>query len=132
MTHSTTKLELAQAVLEGVGFAFADGFDALHVTKNIPDEVSLIGGGARSEYWRQMLADIVEMPLVYRKGGEVGPALGAARLAVLGTKEGATLSDVCPVPELVQSHTPNPDKQAYYQSKRATYQALYIKLKGLF
>lgn len=132
MTHSTTKLELAQAVLEGVGFAFADGFDALHVTKNIPDEVSLIGGGARSEYWRQMLADIVEMPLVYRKGGEVGPALGAARLAVLGTKEGATLSDICPVPELVQKHIPNADKQAYYQSKRATYQALYKQLKGLF
>lgn len=132
MTHSTTKLELAQAVLEGVGFAFADGFDALHVTKNIPDEVSLIGGGARSEYWRQMLADIVEMPLVYRQGGEVGPALGAARLAVLGTKEGATLSDICPVPELVQKHIPNADKQAYYQSKRATYQALYKQLQGLF
>ncbi|WP_112480171.1 xylulokinase [Vibrio variabilis] len=132
MTHSTTKLELAQAVLEGVGFAFADGFDALHVTKNIPDEVSLIGGGARSEYWRQMLADIVEMPLVYRQGGEVGPALGAARLAVLGTKEGATVSDICPVPKLVQKHIPNADKHAYYQSKRATYQALYKRLQGLF
>lgn len=132
MTHSTTKLELAQAVLEGVGFAFADGFDALHVTKAIPDEVSLIGGGARSAYWRQMLADIVGMPLVYRKGGDVGPALGAARLAILGVEPEASLDDVCPVPELVQRHQPNDDKRIYYKAKRDIYQALYPRLKPLF
>ncbi|CAM4142148.1 xylulokinase [Vibrio agarivorans] len=132
MTHSTTKLELAQAVLEGVGFAFADGFDALHVTKMIPEEVSLIGGGARSEYWRQMLADIVGLPLVYRKGGDVGPALGAARLAQLATQEGADINAICPVPELVQRHEPNAAQADYYKEKRATYQALYPKIKSLF
>ncbi|MFA0439941.1 xylulokinase [Vibrio sp. 10N.286.49.C2] len=132
MTHTTTRLELAQAVLEGVGFAFADGFDALHVTNHVPEEVSLIGGGARSEYWRQMLADIVDMPLVYRKAGDVGPALGAARLAVLGTLEGATLSDICPVPQLVQRHQPNPEMAGLYQRKRQVYQSLYTNLKGLF
>ncbi|MGR5120194.1 xylulokinase [Vibrio astriarenae] len=132
MTHSTTKLELAQAALEGVGFAFADGFDALHVTKMIPEEVSLIGGGARSEYWRQMLADIVGLPLVYRKGGDVGPALGAARLAQLATQEGADINAICPVPELVQRHEPNAAQADYYKEKRAIYQALYPKIKSLF
>ncbi|CAG18898.1 xylulokinase [Photobacterium profundum] len=132
MTHSTTKFELALAVLEGVGFAFADGFDALHVTKNVPDEVSLIGGGARSEYWRQMLADIVGLPLVYRKGGDVGPALGAARLAMLSQSKGAMISDVCPVPEVVQRHEPDKDNQARYQAKRDVFQALYQQLNGLF
>ncbi|MGR5143413.1 xylulokinase [Photobacterium sp. DNB23_23_1] len=132
MTHSTTKLELAQAVMEGVGFAFADGFDALHVTKMIPEEVSLIGGGARSEYWRQMLADIVGLPLVFRKGGDVGPALGAARLAILATESEVDIAQVCPVPELVQRHIPNSEKQRFYRAKRETYQALYTNLKGLF
>ncbi|OED88029.1 xylulokinase [Vibrio crassostreae] len=132
MTHTTTKLELAQAVLEGVGFAFADGFDALHVTKSMPEEVSLIGGGARSQFWRQMLADIVNMPLVYRKGGDVGPALGAARLAILGVEPNANLADVCPVPELVQRHEPNIRKVAEYQAKRKVFQSLYTKLQDLF
>lgn len=131
MTHSTTKLELAQAVLEGVGFAFADGFDALHVTKLVPNEVSLIGGGARSEYWRQVLADILEMPLEYRKGGDVGPALGAARLAILGSDETAKVAEVCPVPELVQRHEPNQEMRAYYRAKREVFQSLYQKTKGL-
>ncbi|WP_299686364.1 xylulokinase [uncultured Vibrio sp.] len=132
MSHTTTRLELAQAVLEGVGFAFADGFDALHVTKNIPDEVSLIGGGARSQFWRQMLADIVEMPLVYREGGDVGPALGAARLAILGVEPNTSLDDVCPVPRLVQRHEPNIEKATYYRAKRKVFQSLYTRLQDLF
>lgn len=132
MTHSTTKAELALAVLEGVGFAFADGLDALHATKLLPEEISLIGGGARSAYWRQMLADIVGMKLVYRAGGDVGPALGAARLALLGTKEGSTVRDVCPVPGLVQNHQPDMVKYKQYAKKRETYQALYKQLKDIF
>lgn len=132
MTHSTTKAELALAVLEGVGFAFADGLDALHKTELIPDEITVIGGGARSSYWRQMLADIFNMKLVYRTGGEVGPALGAARLAYLGTHEGATISDICPVPERVETHTPDVSKTSYYAARRDVYQKLYSQLKGLF
>jgi xylulokinase len=132
MSHSTSRTELAQAVLEGVAFAFADGFDALHITGTVPEEISLIGGGARSEYWRQMLADIVNMPLVYRKGGDVGPALGAARLALLGTKEGVTVSDVCPAPDLVKKHQPNQSDVQYYAVKRKQFQRLYVQLKEIF
>ncbi len=132
MTHATTKADLAQAVLEGVGFAFADGLDALHATKLVPEEISLIGGGARSAYWRQMLADIVGMKLVYRLGGEVGPALGAARLAKLGTLSDAIAKDICPIPELVEVHHPNSARQKALLTKRDTYQRLYQQLRDLF
>jgi xylulokinase len=132
MTHSTTKSDLVLAVLEGVGFAFKDGLDALHATDLIPEEISLIGGGARSAYWRQMLADIFGMRLVYRSGGEVGPALGAARLAHLGTEKKANIADVCPVPELVQVHKPDLEKHKLYEKRRETYKELYQQLKTLF
>lgn len=132
MTHSTNKSDLVLAVLEGVSFALADGLDALHSVSRVPEEISLIGGGARSSYWRQMLADIFGIKLVYRTGGEVGPALGAARLARLGTDTGVTASDVCPVPDLVQTHLPNASKSEHYKKKREVYQALYIQLKDLF
>jgi xylulokinase len=132
MTHTTEKYDLIQAVLEGVGFALADGFDALHQTKQIPEEVVLIGGGARSRYWRQILADITGMPLVYRQGGDVGPALGAARLAMLCVRQGASPREICPIPELIQKHLPDMAKYQDYQQKRATYQSLYQQLKPLF
>ncbi|MDB1124477.1 xylulokinase [Vibrio algarum] len=132
MTHSTTKSELALAVMEGVGFAFKDGLDALHATDLVPEEISLIGGGARSAYWRQMLADIFGMRLVYRSGGDVGPALGAARLAHLGTVKNPNLADICPVPDLIQVHEPDPAKHDRYAQRRETYQKLYEQLKPLF
>ncbi len=72
MTHQHGPNELARAVLEGVGYALADGMDVVHACGIKPQSVTLIGGGARSEYWRQMLADISGQQLDYRTGGDVG------------------------------------------------------------
>ena len=58
LTHQHGPAELARAVLEGVGYALADGMDVVHACGVKPESVTLIGGGARSAYWRQMLADI--------------------------------------------------------------------------
>jgi len=132
MTHETKKAELGKAVLEGVAFALADGLDALHATGVNPEEISLIGGGAQSPYWRQMLADILNRKLAYRTGGEVGPALGAARLAHLAVTTDKTLAEICPVPELVQMHLPDNNNHLAYVDKREKFQKLYVQLKDLF
>ncbi|MBD1567323.1 xylulokinase [Vibrio sp. S12_S33] len=132
LTHTTTRAELGKAVLEGVSFAFADGLDALHVTNLVPDEISLIGGGAKSAYWRQMLADILNKTLTYRASGDVGPALGAARLAHLAMVDSVPISDICPVPELVQVHKPCAEKHRLFSEKREVYQSLYSRLQDLF
>ena len=132
MTHETKRAELGKAVLEGVAFALADGLDALHATGVDPEEISLIGGGAQSPYWRQMLADIFNRKLAYRSGGEVGPALGAARLAHLGVTKDKTVSEICPVPTLVQMHLPDSSKHLAYGAKREKFQKLYVQLKDLF
>jgi xylulokinase len=83
LTHETDSVILAQAVLEGVAFAFRDGMDALLDSGASLDTISVIGGGARSPYWGKILSSVLNRPLVYRDGGEIGPAYGAARLAQL-------------------------------------------------
>lgn len=55
-------------MLEGVGYALADGMDVVHACGIKPQSITLIGGGARSAYWRQMLADISGLQLDYRTG----------------------------------------------------------------
>lgn len=130
MTPTTTRAELAKAVLEGVGFALADGLDVLHKASGVPEHITLIGGGARSVYWRQMLADIFGVIVTYRAGGDVGPALGAARLAHLGLKPYANIDDICPIPGLIQSHTPDMSKAKLYSLKRKAFGELYQRLKG--
>jgi xylulokinase (EC 2.7.1.17) len=127
LTHQHGPAELALAVLEGVGFALADGMDVVHDCGVVPKSVNLIGGGARSSYWRQMLADISGIALDYRTGGDVGPALGAARLAQLAIQPEVVL------PQLVleQTHQPDAAKVAAYVPRRETFRKLYQQLKPL-
>ncbi len=131
LTHEHQRADLCRAVLEGVGFALADGMDVLHATGLRPDGITLIGGGARSAYWRQMLADISGQRLEYRTGGDVGPALGAARLARIALHPGASLSELLPALPLEQIHEPDAANHARYQEQRKTFRELYRLLLPL-
>jgi xylulokinase len=74
-------LHLGRAVLEGVAFAIADCHEAL-VNAGAPIErIRLIGGGARSRFWAQIIADVIGQALAIPAKAALGPALGAARLA---------------------------------------------------
>lgn len=130
-THQHNATDLARAVLEGVSFALADGMDVLHATGLQPEQIALIGGGARSPYWRQMLADISGQTLEYRTGGDVGPALGAARLAQIATNPTVNLADLCPELLLEQLHTPVAERHQYYQQRREIFKQLYQQLLPL-
>ena len=131
MTHETNRAALGQAVLEGVAFAFADGQQSLIDAGTVINEVTVIGGGARSAYWGTILASVLNRPLTYRAEAEVGPAFGAARLArICVTQENP--EDVCTAPPV--SHVMEPDAalHARFTEKLATYRRLYAKLKDEF
>lgn len=132
LTHSTDRKAMTHAVLEGVSFAFADGVDAVHASGAKATEITLIGGGAKSQYWRQMLADVLDTKITFRSGGDVGPALGAARLAQLAMNPHASISEICPSPELVEVHIPNPETAEIYRRRRPTFISLYKQLQSLF
>ena len=57
----------------------------------------LIGGGARSALWTRMIAAALDARVTRYRGGEAGPAFGAARLAVLAAT-GAAPETVCSGP----------------------------------
>jgi xylulokinase len=82
---------LAYAVMEGVAFALADGLDILAAAGAAPRSCVLVGGGARSLFWAQMIADAARVTFDIPEGAELGAAFGAARLAMLaaGLSEGA-------------------------------------------
>ena len=127
LTHQHGRPELARAVLEGVGYALAQGMDAVHECGVAPSSIMLIGGGARSALWRQMLADISGQTLDYCQGGEVGPALGAARLAQLALEPQTTL----PALTRAQRHQPHAARYQRYQPLRDTFARLYAQLAPL-
>ncbi|MGA7198264.1 xylulokinase, partial [Roseiarcus sp.] len=79
---------LVFAVMEGVAFSFADGVDVLDAAGARPVRPLLVGGGARSDFWGQMIADVTGLIIDLAQGAEAGAALGAARLGMLAAGAG--------------------------------------------
>ena len=134
LTNASDLNDLTLAVLEGVAYSFCDGLDALRAAGSEPRELDLIGGGARSPFWRQLLADALDLPLVYRAGGEVGPALGAARLAMIGAAGGdveAAIGRICTQPPPQNHYAPRPAQTAYHRAQWARYRQLYTLTQPL-
>lgn len=131
LTHDSDAAVLCRAVLEGVAFAFADGQQALLSAGTQIDEVSVIGGGAKSTLWGRILASVLNKPLTYRQGGEVGPAFGAARLARIGINQ-LTAQEVCKPGEIIQVIEPVPVMQDYYSEQHQKFQQLYKQLVNHF
>jgi len=91
LTARHTRAHMTRSVLEGVAFGLRDSFELIKGSKaGIINEVRVSGGGAKSPVWRQILADVFNVPLVVAEAIE-GAAYGAALLAGVG---GGVWSDV--------------------------------------
>lgn len=55
--------DMVRAVAEGVTFGLRYGLDALRRAGVTPQEVTLVGGGAASDAWAQLCADVLELPV---------------------------------------------------------------------
>jgi xylulokinase len=131
LTHDTTRADLTRAVLEGVAFAFADAQQVLIEAGAELGEVTVIGGGTRSRLWPRLLAAALGRPLSLRAGADVGPALGAARLAALSAGAGP-VSAVCTPPPAEAVVEPEPALVERSRSARARWRALYPTLRDAF
>ncbi len=112
------------AVMEGVAFSFADGVDVLDAAGARPVRPLLVGGGARSDFWGQMIADVTGLTIDVAQGAEAGAALGAARLGMLAAGAGA-IEAVCTRPPVQRSFTPDAGAAAVHAPRLKRYRALY-------
>jgi xylulokinase len=133
--------DLGHAVIEGVAFGLADGWRALGAAAGQGvSALSLVGGGARSALWAQLLADVLQHPLQTHTGAEHGGALGAARLgwlADLGPVPGqgdaaGAVDSVCAAPPVAQGFVPDPAARAWLAPRQARFAALYGALAPHF
>jgi xylulokinase len=127
----TTAADLTGAVLEGVALAFADGLDVLLEKGGSVGEITVTGGGARLPYWGQLLAAALNRPLTYRLGGEVGAALGAARLARLA-KTCERAAEACVAPPIERVVQPDPALTSLLAIRRRLFVRLYQDLQDTF
>lgn len=129
LSHDTDPRALVRAALEGVAFAMADGFDALH--RPTLEALTLVGGGARIAGWAELLASAFNHSLILRAGAEQGAAFGAARLGRLCVT-GEDPKDVCTPPPIARTVSPNAELVDRLAPRRALFQRLYQNLRPAF
>lgn len=128
--HDTSRGALAYSVLEGVAFGLADGLAALRAAGTATASLSLVGGGARSSYWSQLLADTLDVAIVTHQESSAGAALGAARLAALA--DGQAEEQACPHLAVARRFEPDAGRQDVLARRHARYRSIYRQLRPVF
>jgi len=129
LSHESTRALCAYAVLEGVAFGLADGLAALQASGTEVARLSLVGGGARSSLWAQLIADVLGIEIIVHAGAEAGGALGAARLGWLAA--GGDEAQVCTKPDVAARHLPDPARHAALQPRLQRFREIFQRLKAL-
>jgi xylulokinase len=76
--------DIVRAALEGVCFGLRIALDELKANVALSDKMLIVGGGAKSAYWRQLFADIYGMDITESEAGENAGSLGAMACAAIG------------------------------------------------
>jgi xylulokinase len=131
LSETSSRADVARAVMEGVALTLADARDCLAAAGASLERVGLTGGGAKSALWTQMIAAATGLTVARMRGGETGPALGAARLArMAATGEPPDL--VCLPPETADVTAPEPKLATMFAAQRERFQALYGAVREEF
>jgi len=130
LADSSDRGALAYAVLEGVTFALRDGLDVLGSDAAVATRFGLIGGGARSAFWAQLLADVFAMPIRRQKHTESVAALGAARLGMLAA--GMDLPSAIRSSHDWEEFIPDAARHALLSERRTSFKRLYPHLRPMF
>ena len=92
--------------------------------------MTAIGGGSNSRFWLDLLATILHLPVDIPEKGEFGAALGAARLAIIGTS-GKLPDQVMTKPTIAKTISPRSDLVAAYEEAYQSWRKIYPAIKAL-
>ena len=93
-----TQANLCRAAIEGTTFGLRYGLDLLRHNGLQSRSICLIGGGSKSAVWRQIVADIMETPVICTEQSEaaaLGAAIQAAWCKSWSNGHEDTLADLC-------------------------------------
>jgi sugar (pentulose or hexulose) kinase len=122
-----TRADLLRAVYEGIALSIRDGYAVL---PQRAQEIRLSGGGARSAFWSQMIADTVGTTVVVPTGATEYGAKGAALLAAVGVGLYVSVLDAVRATERGGARfEPRADLAGIYAERYAVYRALQGDLR---
>jgi xylulokinase len=131
MDRAHTKGHFARAVLEGITFSLKESIEIFRQKGKENSSIISIGGGAKSDFWLQLQADIFNTT-VYKLENEQGPGLGAAMLAAYGCGWFPSLEACSELfTKIAGVYHPNPEHVAIYDGLFCIYQDVYSQTELL-
>ncbi|MBX9770055.1 MAG: xylulokinase, partial [Candidatus Obscuribacterales bacterium] len=132
LTLSHSRGHLVRSIMEGVAYSLNDSLAIMRELNISIEEIRASGGGAKSDLWRQIQADVFNESTSLL-AAEHGAAYGVALLAAVGTGAFTSIEEACEATISVR-HQSKPDTVASHFYKRAfpIYQSLYHSLKDNF
>ncbi len=130
LTISHGKPEFARAMYEGLAFSIRDLLEAARALGLSFGTIRLMGGGARSACWRQIIADVTGLTIERTEAADA--SFGAALLAGIGTGIFAGPEDaVARCVRLLDVTTPNPERHEFYGKLFKIYKDAQAALAGI-
>lgn len=128
----TTRSHMVRAIVEGVTFGLRDCLEVVRSQGIKLTEIRATGGGARSPFWRQILADVFHTDIAILTSEE-GPGMGAAILAAVGAGEFSDTREACDQMLKVKTRiSPNRSNSHRYDEIYQHFVTLYPLLKRSF
>ena len=122
LSLATTQADVVRSVLEGVAFSLRDALDVIEPLAKL-ESCLVTGGGARSAFWLQMVADVLGLPLE-RPTQNQGAAYGAALLALQGV---GAVEDATRVAEQSTGGRVTPDDAGAYEKALDAYRGVPLE-----
>jgi xylulokinase len=132
LTMSHGRAEMARAVLEGVAFNLRIILDALRDQGAPITVLRLIGGGARAPLWRQILADVFNLPLLRPRLLVEATSLGAAIAGGIGIGLYASYEVAAQLVQVEPGEEPRPEISSRYEELYPLFCETYASLVGVY
>lgn len=133
MTLKHTKAHFARSIMESLGYIISRNLEAISDMGLEITQIRTMGGGAKSDVWNQIKADITGKTLNVTYSSQDTACLGAAILA--GSAVGIFKSVESAVEQMVQvkrSFIPDPANHAIYEKQYKKFNLLFRSLRELF
>ncbi|HSL14993.1 MAG TPA: FGGY family carbohydrate kinase [Actinomycetota bacterium] len=133
LTLAHTRAHMTRAILEGSAYALRDILEAMKAAGLDVRRLTIVGGGAKGELWRQIKADVTGLPVRVPESVET-TATGAAILAAVASGGHRTIDDAVRafVAYRPNEHQPDPERQQAYDETYTLYREVYHALKPVF
>ena len=131
LSLTTTRADITRSVMEGVTYSLKQVIDLMAKFTKC-EKVYTSGGGSASALWRQMQADIFDLPVYTMSAASEGGAYGAIMVAGVGAGVWKNLEEAASIVKMETETLPIRENQKLYQDSFEIYSRIYPALKNVY